>query len=157
VLAFAATAVPATMDGGGVLYSKKDAFDVARLMAAILDDAALGDNIVQSQDAALARLRARDFAGTLLRFVHQVRAMPPRPAPEVSWDFWSQFDQAERLEELRQFRPAVYRALPEPPRAEVRAPRSGNTERSRQRLSSGPRTPNLECRTSGLEPRTSDR
>src|SRR5204862_1172027 len=110
--------VPATMDGGGVLYSRKDALDVARLMAAILDDGALEDNIVHSQDAALARLQAGDFAGTLLRFVDQVRAMPPRAAPEVSWDFWSQFDQAERLEELRQFRPAVYRALPERPRAE---------------------------------------
>jgi L-malate glycosyltransferase len=156
VLAFAATAVPATMDGGGVLYSRKDAFDVARVMAAILDDAALEDTIVQSQDAALARLRARDFAGTLLRFVDQVRATPPRLAPEVTWDFWSQFDQAERLEELRLFRPAVYRALPEPPRAADRGPRSGNSERSRQRLSSGPRTSPLEGRTSGLEPRTSD-
>ena len=34
VLAYAATAVPATMDGGGVLYDTKDPFDVARLMDA---------------------------------------------------------------------------------------------------------------------------
>ena len=112
VLAYAATAVPATLDGGGVLYESKDPFEVARIMAAVLDDPAIEDAILESQDAALARLRARDFAGTLLRFVEQVRATPPRPAPEVPYDFWGMFDQAERLEELRQFRPAVYRALP---------------------------------------------
>ena len=42
-----------------------------------------------------------------------MRALPPRAAPEVPYDFWAMFDEAERLEELRQFRPAVYRALPE--------------------------------------------
>ncbi len=126
VLAYAATAVPATMDGGGVLYSTKDAYEVARLMAAVLDDAAVEDAIVASQDASLARLRRKDFAGTLLRFVDQVRALPPRPAPEVAWDFWAQFDQAERLEELRQFRPAVYRALPLEPMREARGARREN-------------------------------
>jgi glycosyltransferase involved in cell wall biosynthesis len=112
VLAYAATAVPATMDGGGVLYDVKDPVEIARLMAAILDDGALEEAIVDAQDAALARLRARDFGGTLLRFVDQLRSSPPRPAPAVTYDFWPMFDQAERLEELRQFRPAVYRALP---------------------------------------------
>jgi glycosyltransferase involved in cell wall biosynthesis len=112
VVAYAATAVPATMDGGGVLYRTKDPFEVARVMDAILDDPAVEDAVLASQDAALARLRARDFAGTLVRFVEQVRAMPPRPAPEVPYDFWPMFDQADRLEELRQFRPAIFRALP---------------------------------------------
>lgn len=112
VLAFAATAVPATMDGGGVLYHTKDPFEVARLMAAILDDGDLEEAIVASQDAALDRLVRKDFAGTLLGFVDQIRATPPRPAPEVPYDFWAMFEQADRLEELRQFRPAIYRALP---------------------------------------------
>ena len=115
VLAYAATAVPATMDGGGVLYDSKNPFDVARLMAAVLDDPAIQDAILDSQDAALARLRAKDFSGTLLQFVAQVRATAPRPAPDVPYDFWGMFDQAERLEELRQFRPAVFRALPAVP------------------------------------------
>jgi glycosyltransferase involved in cell wall biosynthesis len=127
VLAFAATAVPATMDGGGVLYDTKDPFEVARLMAAMLDDADVEDAIIASQDAALDRLLRKDFAGTLLRFVDQIRARPPRPAPEVPYDFWALFDQAERLEELRQFRPAIYRALPTRPSAGAgrpeRAPR----------------------------------
>jgi glycosyltransferase involved in cell wall biosynthesis len=114
VLAYAATAVPATMDGGGVLYDTKDPFEIARVMAAILDDADVEEAVVASQDAALQRLLAKDFAGTLLRFVDELRATPPRSAPEVPYDFWPMFGQAERLEELRQFRPAVYRALPTP-------------------------------------------
>jgi glycosyltransferase involved in cell wall biosynthesis len=114
VLAFAATAVPATMDGGGVLYETKDAHHVARLMEAVLDAPDVADQVVASQDAALARLRARDFDGTLLRYVTEVAGGPPREAPDVAWDFWQQFDLFERLEELRQFRPALYQALPQP-------------------------------------------
>jgi glycosyltransferase involved in cell wall biosynthesis len=114
VLAFAATAVPATMDGGGVLYGTKDPFEIARVMAAVLDDPDLEDRVIATQDAALDRLLARDFEGTLVRFVDQVRATAPRPAPEVPYDFWAMFEQADRLEELRQFRPAIYRALPNP-------------------------------------------
>jgi len=144
VLAYAATAVPATMDGGGVLYDTKDPFEVARLMAAVLDDADVVNGIIASQDAALARLRAKDFAGTLLSFVERVRAAGPRPAPEVAWDFWAQFDQAERLEELRQFRPAVYKALPT---ADGRRPTPKTPElSSRATGSSGPRTSDLGSR-----------
>jgi glycosyltransferase involved in cell wall biosynthesis len=113
VMAYAATAVPATMDGGGVLYDNRDPLHVARIMEAILDDTAIEEAVLASQDAALARLRARDFAGTLLRFVEELSATPPQPAPEVAWDFWQQFDLFERLEELRQFRPALYQALPD--------------------------------------------
>jgi glycosyltransferase involved in cell wall biosynthesis len=112
VLAYASTAVPATMDGGGVLYEKQDPFEVARLMEAVLDDRDLEAAVVQSQDAALARLRAKDFGAVLLRNVETLLAAGPREAPEVAWDFWAQFEQFERLEELRQFRPSLFRALP---------------------------------------------
>jgi glycosyltransferase involved in cell wall biosynthesis len=115
VLAYAATAVPATLDGGGVLYTTKDPFEIARLMDAVLDDPDVEEAVLASQDRALARLRAKDFDGTLLRFVEQVRAAAPRSSPEVPYDFWAMFDQADRLEELRQFRPAIYRALPRGP------------------------------------------
>jgi len=141
VMAFAATAVPATMDGGGVLYDTKDPFEVARVMAAILDNGDVEDAVVASQDAALARLRGKDFDGTLLRFVDQLRSTPPRPAPEVPYDFWPMFEQADRLEELRQFRPAVYRALPT---SDDRRPTSGTSESSiPPPTSSGPRTSDL--------------
>jgi L-malate glycosyltransferase len=115
VMAYASTAVPSTMDGAGVLYDSKNPREVARIMDAILSDRRIEQAIVASQDAAVERLRRRDFAGTLLGFVDRVRAEPPRPAPDVAFDFWTQFDQFERLEELRQYRPALYRALPEPP------------------------------------------
>jgi hypothetical protein len=98
-----------------VLFDSPDPTEVARLMSAILDDPRLEEQVIASQDAALARLLARDFAGTLLGYVDAALKYPPRPAPEVTWDFWAQFDQAERLEELRQFRPALYKALPEQP------------------------------------------
>ena len=131
VLAYSATAVPATMDGGGVLYDTKDPYQVARLIDAIVEDRSLEDAVLASQDAALARLEARDFASILLRFVDGLRARPERPAPEVAWDFWAQFDQFEHLEELRQFRPALYKALPEEPLAVgVSGRRAPSAERS---------------------------
>ena len=113
VLAYAATAVPSTMDGGGVLYETKSPAHVASLMSAILDDEELLERIVASQDAALARLVAQDFAGTLLRFVDEALAAPPGRAPQVSFDFWDQFELQEQLEEVRQYRPSALRALPE--------------------------------------------
>jgi glycosyltransferase involved in cell wall biosynthesis len=112
VLAYAATAVPATMDGGGVLFTTRAPLEVARVMEAVLDDDRIETAVIASQDAALARLQAKDFGGTLLRFVEDVRRLPPREAPQVAWDFWPQFEQFERLEELRQFRPGLYCALP---------------------------------------------
>ena len=112
VLAYAATAVPSTMDGAGVLYDDKDPTAVATLMDAIVSNVALQDAIVARQLEAVARLRAKDFAGTLLGFVDQVLAAPRAPAPRVTFDFWSQFDAAQELEELRLYRPGVYKALP---------------------------------------------
>jgi glycosyltransferase involved in cell wall biosynthesis len=122
VVAYAAAAVPATMDGGGVLLETKNPFEVARIIETVIDDPRVEEAVVASQDAALERLRGRDFAGTLLRFVDRTLALPARPAPEVAWDFWAQFEQFERLEELRQFRPAIYRALGEAPAGRAPAP-----------------------------------
>ena len=144
VLAYAATAVPATMDGGGVLYDTKDPIELARLIDAVAGDPRIEEEVLGSQDAALDRLMKRDFGATLLRYVDEVLRKPSRPAPEVAWDFWSQFDQFERLEELRQFRPALYKALPEEPGLWARGsalarpdsqPLAGDSER---------RTPNAE-------------
>ena len=113
VLAYAATAVPATMDGAGVLYRDRDPGHVAMLMDAILSDTSLQDAIVDGQAAAVDRLRARDFAGTLLGFVTALLDAPRTGAPRVAYDFWSQFDAAEQLEEIRLDRPSAFKALPE--------------------------------------------
>jgi L-malate glycosyltransferase len=115
VLAFAATAVPATMDGAGVLFDTKDSLHVAALMDAIISNAGLQDTIVEGQAAAVDRLRSRDFSGTLLSFVDEILSAPRAPAPRVAFDFWHQFDAAQALEELRLYRPSIYKALPEAP------------------------------------------
>ena len=115
VLAYAATAVPSTMDGAGVLFEDRDPLHVAMLMDEIVSNAALQDQIVAGQLAAVDRLRARDFAGTLLGFVDRILAAPRAQAPHVAFDFWGQFDAAQELEELRMYRPAVYQALPPEP------------------------------------------
>jgi glycosyltransferase involved in cell wall biosynthesis len=115
VLAYAATAVPATMDGAGVLFDDKDPMHVARLMDAIVADAALQHQMVEAQNAAIGRLQSKDFAATLLGFVDRILAGPRAPAPKVTFDFWGQFDTAQELEELRLYRPAIYQALPPEP------------------------------------------
>lgn len=112
VLAYAAGAVPATMDGAGVLYRTKDPVRVAALMDAILSDARLQERILAAQDAALARLLARDFGGQLLQFVAQVLRAPRKPPHRVARDFWEQVELYEHLDELRQYRPAAYRLRP---------------------------------------------
>ncbi len=112
VLAFAATAVPATMDGAGVLFENKDPMHVAALMDAIVSNAPLQDAIVEGQLAAVARLLAKDFAGTLLGFADRILSAPRAAEPHVTFDFWHQFDAAQQLEELRLYRPGIYKALP---------------------------------------------
>jgi glycosyltransferase involved in cell wall biosynthesis len=113
VLAYAATAVPATMDGAGVLFDEKDPLYVAALMDGIVSNAALQDGLVEGQLSAVQRLRAKDFKGTLLGFVDRILSTPRVPEPRVAFDFWPQFDAAEELEELRLTRPSAYKALPE--------------------------------------------
>jgi L-malate glycosyltransferase len=115
VLAYAATAVPATMDGGGVLYESRDPLRVAALVNAVASDADLESRVLAAQDAALARLRARDFGAEVVRVVRDVLARPRRPPAPVAYDFWRQFALAGELEELRQTRPAAFRALPVAP------------------------------------------
>lgn len=115
VLAYRATAVPATMDGGGILYETRDPRQVAALMQALISDAGLETRVLDSQDAALDRLRARDFAGLVVQLTRQVLDGPRRPPAAVAYDFWRQFRLAEELDEIRQTRPAAFRALPYAP------------------------------------------
>ncbi len=125
VLAYAATAVPATMDGGGILYHRKDPMEVAGLIDAVVSNARLRDEVLSRQDAALERLLARDFAGMLGRFVDQALHTPRRRRPEVAFDFWDQVRQAEWLEEIRSYRPAAFEALPKEPGPGARGPEFG--------------------------------
>ena len=115
VLAYAATAIPVTMDGAGVLFDTKDPAYVAALMDGILSDPHLQDVMVDEQLAAVGRLQAKDFDRTLLGFVARILASPRRGSPRVAFDFWNQFDALEHLEEVRRYRPSAYMALPEEP------------------------------------------
>jgi glycosyltransferase involved in cell wall biosynthesis len=78
VVAWAKAAVPATMDGAGVLYEHAEPGEVAALVDVVVNDAGLREHILRTQDAALERLAARDFTGMLLSFVERVRARPRR-------------------------------------------------------------------------------
>ncbi len=115
VLAYAATAVPVTMDGGGILYHRKDPVEIAALIDAVVSDASLRERVVERQDAALGRLLAKDFGGMLLKYVEQALHSARRPTPPVAFDFWDQVRLAETLEEIRTYRPAAFQALPAEP------------------------------------------
>ena len=128
VVAYAAAAVPATMDGAGVLYETKDPRYVAAIMDTVLSNPALESEIVLDQAAALDRLLARDFAGAQLGAIDQVTRAPRRPRPEVAWDFWQQFAELERLDELRLHRPAAYMALPVVPKERGETPEQAGDE-----------------------------
>ena len=79
VLAYAATAVPATMDGAGVLFDDKDP-DARRRADGRRSSPTRVCRTRSStrQDAAVERLRAKDFDGTLLGFVDEMLATPRR-------------------------------------------------------------------------------
>ncbi len=115
VMAFAATAVPKTLDGGGVLFDSKDPVRMARIIDAIVSDPGLQDRILAAQDAALDRLRSRDFDGTLLAFVERALTVEAPPHPGVTFDFWDQYAQSQALDEFRVYRPALFEALPQRP------------------------------------------
>jgi glycosyltransferase involved in cell wall biosynthesis len=121
VLAYAATAVPATMDGGGVLYESRDPRVVARLMQAVLSNRSARQDLLAAQDAALDRLLEKDFARIAVGFVEQVLASPRRPPAPVTFDFWRQYALAGELEIIREVRPAAFQALPFAPAQAGRA------------------------------------
>ena len=115
VIARAAAAVPDTMDGGGLLYDTDDPDEVAGLINAAVTDEILEARILRTQDEALARLRAVDFAGQTIAHVEQVLAMPVRTSVAVAPDFWRQFQLADELDAIRETRPSAFQALPAAP------------------------------------------
>ena len=112
VLAYAATAVPSTMDGGGLLYDTKNPIIVASLLNEVVSDSSLHEKVLRSQDEALTRLEAKDFVGTLLNFVKQVRQAPPLPEASIREGFWQQFERYEQIEKLKHDYPLTDRVRP---------------------------------------------
>ena len=117
VVALGATAVPDTMDGGGILYDAARPAEVAAIVNRVLSSPELETEVLARQDAALGRLKAKDFDDLVVRFVDEALRTPRRSAPAVSADFWRQFALAEELEAIRQVRPSAFKALPYAPGA----------------------------------------
>jgi glycosyltransferase involved in cell wall biosynthesis len=115
VLAYAATAVPATMDGGGMLYDSRDPRWVASLMAAILTDPDLEARLLAAQDAALDRMRARDCGQVIVPLVRDVLAGPRRPPAVVAPEFWPQLRRHRARARIWQGRLPGRRATPASP------------------------------------------
>ena len=115
VIARAAAAVPATMDGGGILYDTTDPIEVAGLIDAVVTDESLEERVLRAQDAALSRMLGRDFDGVLKRFVQQALEAPRRLHPTIDPEFWRQFTLADELETIRESRPSAFHALPAEP------------------------------------------
>ena len=85
---------------------------MAALVNEVISDLDLQDQVLDAQDAALARLVGQDFGAMVTRFVEEVLARPRKPQAVVAFDFWRQFQLAAELEEIRETRPAAFRALP---------------------------------------------
>jgi hypothetical protein len=57
-------------------------------------------------------MEAKDFSGTLLKFMDQIAASPRVNRPAVAFDFWDQLRLQNELEELWAYRPSAFKALP---------------------------------------------
>ena len=86
--------------------TRQDPAQVAGIINRLLSNPALEAEVLAKQDAALGRMKAKDFDGLVLKFVNQALEAPRLPAPAVAADFWDQFALAEELEAIRQTRPA---------------------------------------------------
>ena len=54
-----------------------------------------------------------EWMGFPLYYAYDGAEPPPRAgAPDITFDFWDQLAAYERLEELKRFRPSIYKALP---------------------------------------------
>lgn len=65
VMAFAAAAVPETLDGSGILFREKSFEAIAEMMGRVCRDTALRDAVVRRQSERLAAYRGRDLAAEL--------------------------------------------------------------------------------------------
>ena len=113
VLAYAATAVPSTMDGAGVLFedqrsdARRGADGRDRLERRICRTGSSTASSPPSIGCGRRTSPARCSGSSIGSWPR-----PRAPAPHVAFDFWDQFDAAQELEELRLYRPAIYQALP---------------------------------------------
>jgi L-malate glycosyltransferase len=65
ILAYAAAAVPETLDGAGVLFHEKRYDLIAEMMGRLVSDRAFRNAVIDGERACLARFEKRDLAGEL--------------------------------------------------------------------------------------------
>jgi len=65
VLAYAACAVPETMDGAGVLFHRKEYPQIAEMMGRLTKDRALREGVIAAQRERVARYRSRNLEAEL--------------------------------------------------------------------------------------------
>jgi glycosyltransferase involved in cell wall biosynthesis len=73
VLAYAAAALPETVDGAGVLFKAKQYPWVAEMMGRAVHDAAFRSAVLRGQEARLARFRQRDLKAELAQHLAPLR------------------------------------------------------------------------------------
>ena len=96
VLAYAASAVPATMDGAGVLFTDKDPYAVAALMDAILSGRrSAGCDRRRTDCGREAPVWRLIFRALCWDSSTRILRSPRAAEPHVAFDFWHQFDAAE--------------------------------------------------------------
>ncbi len=72
IVAYAAGAVPETLDGAGVLFGEKDFPAVAEMMGRVVSDTTLRAAIIRGQRERLRRYEALDHADMLRRYLQPV-------------------------------------------------------------------------------------
>ncbi len=120
VVALGSSAVPDTLDGGGVLYTAQD--DVAAILHALVTDETRRDRVLAAQNAALGRWLSQDFTGLLLARIAQAAAAPRRPPPPVADGFWDAF---EAVADATLTRPLAFHRLPPWPASRRRTRAAG--------------------------------
>jgi glycosyltransferase involved in cell wall biosynthesis len=78
VLAYAAAAVPETMDGAGVLFRNKDFPSIAEMLLRLSRDPVLREAVINGQRERLARYRRRDLEAELRVHLAPLLAGAPR-------------------------------------------------------------------------------
>jgi glycosyltransferase involved in cell wall biosynthesis len=74
ILAYAAAAVPETLDGAGVLFQKKDYPSVAEMLGRLAAPGAFREAVLARQAARLQRFMSRDLAAELRRHLAPLMA-----------------------------------------------------------------------------------
>ena len=123
VVAYAATAIPATMDGGGVLYTDKDPAHVAAIVDAVVERSRSrgADRRGAGRGAGAAAGARLRRPGPRLRRAGAGDAAAAGAARRLR--LLGSLRLTQQLEELHQYRPGAYGALPPVYSAKARPPR----------------------------------